>query len=133
MVCFARFDTICTIWKYEKHPQRSLTFRKVPGFSRTMCEICSKLKTKTSERSQWRRSGFFVVNLKQISHISLLSSLLTLNKKISAEKRKFWASAIDHWTGFYMLESLGTKYSRMDQVKFLEYSLQKIWRDMVWF
>ena len=30
--CFARFSTICTIQKPEKHPWRSVTFSKVTGF-----------------------------------------------------------------------------------------------------
>ena len=40
---------------------------------------------KPPERSQWCRSGFFIVNFKHISHLSLVLLLLTLNRKISAE------------------------------------------------
>ena len=37
-----------------------------------MCEIYSKLTLKTSElRGQWRYSGVFIVNFKQILHIIL--------------------------------------------------------------
>ena len=46
---------------------------------RTRCEICSKLKIRTSERHQWRRSGVFIVNFEHISHLALLLLLLTLN------------------------------------------------------
>ena len=37
--------------------------------TRTTCEICSKLLIKTPERLHWRRSGVFIVNFEQISHI----------------------------------------------------------------
>ena len=36
---------------------------------RRRCEIYSKLTIKTPERSQWPRSGVFIVNFKHISHI----------------------------------------------------------------
>ena len=49
------------------------------GNTVTMCEICSKLTTKKSERRQWRRFGF-LVNFDNISHIVRISPLLTLNK-----------------------------------------------------
>ena len=45
-----------------------------------MCEICSKLTIKTPEQRQWRRSGAFIVNFEQISHIVLIFPLLTLNE-----------------------------------------------------
>ena len=44
--------------------------------TRTRCEICSKLTTKTPE---WRRSGVFIANSKHISHLILVFLLLTLN------------------------------------------------------
>ena len=46
--------------------------------TRTRCEICSKLTTKTPERQQWRRSGVFLVNFEHNSHLALVL-LLTLN------------------------------------------------------
>ena len=46
--------------------------------TRIMFEICSKLTIKILERL--RRSGVFIVNLEQISHIILFFLLLTLNK-----------------------------------------------------
>ena len=49
-----------------------------------MCEICSKLTTKTPERRQFRRSGVFLVNFEDISHLVLVSVLLTLNKQMPA-------------------------------------------------
>ena len=48
--------------------------------TRTRCEICSKLTTKTPERRQWRRSSVFIVNFEHISHFVLVFLLLTLNK-----------------------------------------------------
>ena len=46
---------------------------------RTRCEICSKLATKRLERRHWRRSGAFIVNFENISHLVLVFLLLTLN------------------------------------------------------
>ena len=45
---------------------------------RTRCEICSKLTIKTPEQHQ--RFGVFIVNFEHISHLVLVSPLLTLNK-----------------------------------------------------
>ena len=39
-----------------------------------MCEICSKSTIKTPERREWRRSGVFIVNFEQISHIAVVST-----------------------------------------------------------
>ena len=47
--------------------------------TRTRCEICSKLKIKTPERRQKRRSGVFIVDFEDISHVVLEFLLLTLN------------------------------------------------------
>ena len=44
-----------------------------------MCEICSKLTVKTPEQCHWRRSGVFIANFEQISHIALVFPILTLN------------------------------------------------------
>ena len=45
-----------------------------------MCQIFSKLTIKTQERRHLRRSGIFIVNFEQISHIVLVCPYLTLNK-----------------------------------------------------
>ena len=50
------------------------------GNARTVCEICSELAIKTPEPRQWHRSGVFIVNFEQISHIVLVFPLLPLNK-----------------------------------------------------
>ena len=42
-------------------------------------EICSKLTIKTPESHQLRRSGVFIVNFENISHLVLVFLLLTLN------------------------------------------------------
>ena len=52
--------------------------------SRKRCEICSKLKIKTLERRQSRRSGAFIVNSEHISHHFLLFLLLALNRYMLA-------------------------------------------------
>ena len=49
-------------------------FKVNNGNTRKMFEICSKLTIKTPER-YWRRSGVFIDNLEQISHIVLVFSL----------------------------------------------------------
>ena len=38
-----------------------------------------KLTMKTPERHHWRCSGFFIVNFECISHLALVSLMLTLN------------------------------------------------------
>ena len=48
--------------------------------TRTICEIYSMLTIKTPKRRQWRRSGLFIVNYEQNSHIFLVFPLLILNK-----------------------------------------------------
>ena len=55
-------------------------FKVNHGNTRTMCEICSKLTIKTSERHQWRSSPFFIDNFEQILLIALTSLLFKLNK-----------------------------------------------------
>ena len=50
--------------------------------TRKRCEIFSKFTIKTPERRQWRRSGVFIVNFENISHIFLVFLLLTLNKQM---------------------------------------------------
>ena len=45
--------------------------------TRTWCEMCSTLTTKTPERRHWRRSGVFVVNCEHIPNLVL--RLLKLN------------------------------------------------------
>ena len=50
-----------------------------------MCDICSKLLTKTPEWRQWRRSDVFIVRFEQISDVVLGFPLLILNKWMPAE------------------------------------------------
>ena len=44
------------------------------------CEICLKWRIKTPEQRQWRCSGVIIINFEHISHLVLVSLLLTLNK-----------------------------------------------------
>ena len=44
-----------------------------------MLTSCSKLSIKTLQRHQTRRSGIFFLNSDHISHISLVTHILTLN------------------------------------------------------
>ena len=48
--------------------------------TRLMYEICSKLTIKTPERRQRRYFGVFIVNFEHISHLVLVSLLLTLSR-----------------------------------------------------
>ena len=48
--------------------------------TRTRCEICFKLTIKTPEPSQWRRCNVIIVNFEHISHLVLVSLLLTLSR-----------------------------------------------------
>ena len=51
--------------------------------SRARCEICSKLKIKTSEWCHWQCSVVFIVNFEHISHLGLVFQFLTLSIKMS--------------------------------------------------
>ena len=48
--------------------------------TRTRREICSELTIKMPEWRQWRRSGVFIVNFEDISHLVLVFLLLTLSR-----------------------------------------------------
>ena len=78
--------------------------------TRTMCEVCSKLTIKTPERRHWRRSGVFIVNFEQISHIVLIYLLLTLNNLAdwqmlsNATIQLIYGAA--QFTGFYTMGML---------------------------
>ena len=45
--------------------------------TRTRCEICSTLTTKTPEQRQWRRSGVFVVNFEK--YFTICTSISSVN------------------------------------------------------
>ena len=62
-------------------------FKVNNGNTRAMFEVCSKFKSKTPKWHHWRRSGAFIVNFEQISHIILVFPLLTLKKYILAGNR----------------------------------------------
>ena len=49
-----------------------------------MFEIWPKLAIEIPERHHWNRSGVFIVNFEQISHIVVVIPLLTLNKLMLA-------------------------------------------------
>ena len=59
-----------------------------------MYEIYSKLKIKTPESRQWRRSGVFIAKFEHISHIAVVFLLMSLTKYMRAEKEylevAFW-------------------------------------------
>ena len=61
------------------HTQLSIYLFKVNNRNtRKRCELCSKPKIKTSERSQWRRSNVFIVNSEHISYFFVVSLSPTL-------------------------------------------------------
>ena len=90
--------SICFPYLYNTHNTKYISkcalIRPVPAdihlfkvndqSDRAMGKICSKLTIKTPKRRQWRRSGVFIVNFEQISHIVLGFPLLTLNKAMPA-------------------------------------------------
>ena len=59
-----------------------------------MYEIYSKLKIKTPESRQWRRSGVFIAKFEHISHIAVVFLLMSLTKYMRADKEylevAFW-------------------------------------------
>ena len=75
------------------YPARNYMFKVNNGNSKMKCEICSKLTTNTSERSQWRHSGVFIVNFEHgvfavnfehNSQLFLVFLLLTLSRLMPA-------------------------------------------------
>ena len=60
-------------------PNTQPTFTWSKSAIETRREMCSKLKIKTPERSNWRRSGVFAANFEHISHLAPVFLLLTLN------------------------------------------------------
>ena len=48
--------------------------------TRTRRAVWSELSIKTPERSQWSRSGVFIVNFEHISHLVLVFLLLALSR-----------------------------------------------------
>ena len=59
-------------------PADNYTFKVNNRYTRTRCEICSKLTIKTSEQRHWHRSGVFIANFEKFSHLVLVFLLLTL-------------------------------------------------------
>ena len=62
--------------------------------------MCSKLTIKTPERRHGRRSGVFIVNYVHISHLLLLSLMLTLNQQYRQQNNAHihvWSYKEKHW------------------------------------
>ena len=57
--------------------------------TRTRCEISSKLIIKTPKQGPWRRSGVFIVNFEDISHLVLVFLLLTFNIQLPTENASY--------------------------------------------
>ena len=78
----------CRIWRGIEIKQNISTsiylFKDNNRSTSKRCEIPSKSTIKTSERSDWRRSGVFIVNFELIPFIFLVFLLLTLNKEMIA-------------------------------------------------
>ena len=70
------FEFKNTQWNF---PNNMYLFKINNRNTKEKCEICSTLTTKAPERRQ-RRSGAFIVNVEQISYLSLALLLLILNK-----------------------------------------------------
>ena len=95
------------IWNHncKALPQPTITCSKLIIKTLERCEICSKLTIKT----QWRRSGVFIVNLENISHFALGFLLLTLGSQMPGGTlfKRIWRYCYLYFgTGFmYPLES----------------------------
>ena len=61
-------------------------FKVTNGNTRTIWEICSKIKIKTPGQRHWRRSGVFFVNFEQISRIVLVFLLWLWTSKYRQAK-----------------------------------------------
>ena len=57
---------------------------KVNNSTRARYEICSKLTLSAPEGHQWHCSGVFIVNFEDISHLVLVSLLVTLSRQMRA-------------------------------------------------
>ena len=80
-------------------PASNYMFKVNNRTTRTRCEICSDVTIKTTEQRQWRRSGVFIVNFEQISHLVLVFLLLTLSRQMPAENVLYivyWYSSWRH-------------------------------------
>ena len=64
--CLTRAKLGDNIWTY---PVGNYIFKVNRKNTRTRCEICSKLTSKTPERCKWRHSGVFIVDSEYISHL----------------------------------------------------------------
>ena len=53
-------------------PTRNYLFKVSNWNTRIRCENCSRLRMKTLERCQWRRSSVFIVNCEHISNFLLI-------------------------------------------------------------
>ena len=65
---------------FKQYPADNDMFKVNNRNTGARCEICSKLTIKTTERRHWRCSGFFNVKSEHISHLVLVSLLLTLSR-----------------------------------------------------
>ena len=61
-------------------PAGKCMFRFNNSNTRARCEISSKLKIKTPRWCYWCRSGVFIVNFENISHLVLMFLLLPLSR-----------------------------------------------------
>ena len=69
----------CSLNKNDTDPACICQLKVNNKNTKTRFRICSKLTIKTPERRQWHRSGVFIVELEEISHLFLVFLSLTLN------------------------------------------------------
>ena len=69
----------CSLNKNDTDPACIYLLKVNNKNTKTRFRICSKLTIKTPERRQWHRSGVFIVELEEISHLFLVFLSLTLN------------------------------------------------------
>ena len=97
--------------------------------SRTVCEICSKLRIKTQEWRHWCSFAVFIANFEQISHIVLVLPLVTFRKYmpvgfilVIASRRFPYFSLVSNF--FFDLSQ--------SKASFLKQSKTIFWRLMSW-
>ena len=84
-----------------KYPVKDYLFKVNNGNPKMMCEVNSKVTTKTSEQRRWACYGVLIVNVEQTSLILLVFPLLTKAKmqvhKPENSSLKFLIKKLIHW------------------------------------
>ena len=85
--CFSKkaLFALKNFFKINYNPAGNYMFKVNNRDTRTRCKICSNLTIMTTKRHQWRRSGVFIANFEDVSHL-VLFLLLTLSRQTPTRK-----------------------------------------------